>query len=144
VHATLALSAPDGTGPPGLGQPETGYAWGRAQDRFEGSAGFGLQPYGPGGEGATGRRGRAPGLRAPSPPGGTGTPRRRAVRAREPDRHGAGPTPHSTLTFNPGQQVAGPAGRSSEPDDPGEEEPDDLGDQDPGDLGKREPGGFTL
>src|SRR5256885_14298778 len=96
VHATLALSAPDGTGPPGLGQPETGYAWGRAQDRFEGSAGFGLQPYGPGGGGAPGRRGRAPRPPGPPPPRGTGNPRPRARRARAPPPHRGRPPPPST------------------------------------------------
>jgi len=130
VHATLALSAPAGTALPGGGQPATGYAFGRATGWSGDSAGFGLPPYGSGGETAL-AAGTVPG-KIPSAARGKSNalparrrPRRRCLPARTtrsplcPIRH-APPGPRGSprngrRMRNPSPRNRNPGGRRKDP-----------------------------
>ena len=134
VHATLALSAPPGTSPPGPGQPETVYAThvpagGRLPDWSEASPGFV-----PAGETVRGSR---------YPPG------EHPLRQAEEGRASGPAAPPSVTASPPGPEppmtrVAYPKGRKRPQAQPQEPEPD-LEEQSPaaGGPGKQDPGAPT-
>jgi hypothetical protein len=137
VHATLALSAPAGTSPPGREQTQTGGTagtGGRLPGWPEGGVGFDPQPHAPGGERTPGHRyppGEHPLRRAeerrastpPAPPPVTASP--------------SGPEPSTT-------RPAYPLGWKRPEEPPQEPEPDPE-EQSPaaGDPGKQDPGAPT-
>ena len=146
VHATLALTAAPGTGPPGPGQPETSSTASTMEDLpggIWGGAAGGMVPVLP----TTPMR--LPGPTAPRTPTEGPSPMRHPVTTARPWRPGqepaapAPPRPAEQRPARPAEQPAKPAhpaGPGPAPDEPGEKEPDE---EEPAQPGKPEPGDFS-
>jgi hypothetical protein len=135
VHATLALSAPAGKGPPGPGQDEADSTLGADSDIPEGSGSFPAEPYGS--PGAT-RRPRRPtrpdGPTPTAPPVVTGKRTPTAKTSVRPPAEPRRDTPLSPPAEDPYrrrrrqtnqrlEQETGPEGRSPAADDLDEQDP---------------------
>jgi hypothetical protein len=148
VHATLALSAPAGKGPPGLGQSEaadiqsTGTAHQDMPEDSRRSQERTPPPPSPGDPSARrprrlpprlrGDQPEVPGSRDPLPPGEV------PVRPVALDA-----SPPFVRTGDPSQPPPGPVTGQPGPDDPGTAEPGDLGDQKLRGPEEQKPGGIS-